>query len=293
VKNIFNLSIAVVIVTYQRYNELQKTLNALKMEGFSWLDIYIVDNSQDDKRELNFYCNYKGLNLLFPDENISSSGGFALGMKAAHLANYDWALLFNDDSRPKKGALESFYFALHELQNEKLGLIKIGNLDKDDKAVVLKWKGVRRPTYYPISDTPIACDLVTFDGCFINTKLMDEIGYCDPLYFMGTYEFDYCLRAKEKQFEIFTIPNGLIEDDKLGSVHGSPPWRQYYNTRNHLHLGICRKDLRIISAWFFRELKFTYAILRFQDQKIKRLQFKIKATLDALRGRRGKTVIPH
>lgn len=286
------LAIAVVIVTYRRYGELAKTLSALKEEGFLWLDMYVIDNKQDITRDQSFYEKYPGLNLIFPDENIASSGGFEKGMKAAHQAKYDWALLFNDDSRPKAGALKSFLLTLKKTPNKNHGLIKIGNLDKNGKAIVLQWKGVRKPSYHPTSDIPIACDLITFDGCFISKKLMDQIGYCDPLYFMGTYEFDYCLKAKDAGFDIYTIPNGLIEDDKLGSVNGTPPWRQYYNTRNHLHLGISRKDWRIIQAWIIREAKFTYAILRFQDQKMKRIQFKIKATWDAIWGKRGKTVPP-
>jgi GT2 family glycosyltransferase len=287
-----SLSIAVVIVTFKRYEQLKKTLLGLNAEGFLWKDIFIVDNNQGIDRREEFYNEFHSLNFIFTDENIASSGGFALGMQAAHKRSYDWVLLFNDDSRPKKGALNSFLNALDLIKDQNPGLIKIANLDNSGKAIVLQWKGVRKPELYPVSDNPVSSGLVTFDGCFISRRVMDKIGYCDPLYFMGTYEFDYCLKAKENQFGVFTIPNGLIEDEKLGSVQGTPPWRQYYNTRNHLHLGLSRKDPKIIFAWCIREIKFTYAILRFQNQKLLRLRLKAKATWHALKGKRGKTVFP-
>jgi GT2 family glycosyltransferase len=109
---------------------------------------------------------------------------------------------------------------------------------------------------------------------------------------MGTYEFDFCLRARDAGFSIATIPNGLMEDQKLGSVGGLPPWREYYNTRNHLWLGLKRRSAQIIFAFVVRELKFIAAIILYRNNKLKRLLFKYRAVRDALIGRRGKTYFP-
>ncbi|MCH7408652.1 glycosyltransferase family 2 protein [Belliella sp. DSM 111904] len=283
--------IGAVIVTYQRYNELKLTIEALLSEGIGLKDIFIIDNNQGESKDQKFYTQFLGVNTIHPNENIASSGGFALGMQYVHKVGYGWALLFNDDSRPLKGALNAFYDAINTLKNKPLGLVKIANLNSNGEAIVLHWKGVRKPSYHSISNVPIESDLVTFDGCFIHKDVFDQIGYCDPSYFMGTYEFDYCLKAKDKGFKIYTLPNGLIADEKLGSQGGTPPWRQYYNTRNHLHLGIARRDLSIILAWLIREAKFTYAIFRFQDQKKRRLYLKLLAFLHALKGIRGKVII--
>ena len=174
----------------------------------------------------------------------------------------------------------------------RLGLLKLGNLTNQGKAILLDWKGVRKPRYVDVTEDPIQTDLVTFDGCLISGALIREIGTCDPNYFMGTYEFDYCLKASEKGYLIYTLPNGLIEDGKLGSASGTPPWRQYYNTRNHLWLGLNRKEWSIVRAWIVRELKFSYAILRWEDQKFLRLRYKFLGALHALIGKRGKVLEP-
>ena len=121
---------------------------------------------------------------------------------------------------------------------------------------------------------------------------MEKIGFCDPKFFMGTYEFEYCLRAKDAGFNIYTLPNGLIEDEKKGAASGTPPWRQYYNTRNHLWLALHRRSFYIFKAWLIRELKYTYAIIRFGNQKRERLLFKYRAIRDAILNRRGKTYHP-
>lgn len=286
------MRVAAVIVTYRRYPELQKTIIALLDQGLSQSDIYVVDNNEENTRDLNFYTLYEGVRLLLTEQNIASAGGFAMGMRAAHLAGYEWLWMFNDDSRPVRGSYESVKPHLELSNSLKIGLIKIANINKEGKAILLNWKGVRKPSLTDPSDELISTDLVTFDGCMISKGLMDAIGYCDPQYFMGTYEFDYCLKGKEAGFGIYTIPNGKIEDGKLGSIGGTPPWRQYYNTRNHLWMGINRKDSTIVKAWIIREIKFVYAILRFEDQKIERLRFKALALYHALKGIRGKSISP-
>ncbi len=284
---------SVVLVTFRRYLELEKTILAILEEGILSQNIFVIDNNQGEERNMNFYLNFPGINSVFPGSNISSSGGFSLGMKISHEKGFSYVLLFNDDSRPLKGAIQSFVESLITLSDRKVGMLKIGNLDSRGQAVVLNWKGVRKPSYIPVGKDPVRSDLITFDGCLISTDLMSEIGYCDPLFFMGTYEFDYCLRARDQGFEIYTVPNGLIEDGKLGSVGGTPPWRQYYNTRNHLWIGLKRKSIQTIWAWIVRELKFTYAILRWEDQKGVRLRIKALATWHAIIGKRGRVINPN
>lgn len=288
-----NLKIAVVIVTFNRLNELIKTISSIRNQGFFDNDIIVINNnSKDGTKELLESEQYTNIRTIHLSENIASAGGFSKGMKEAFELGYDWVWLFNDDSRPVSGTFNSF---VEYLENEKalnLGLLKIANKNENNQAVLLYWNGVRKPVYTDLSNELVKTDLITFDGCLISRNLMDKIGFCDPLYFMGTYEFDYCLKAKEAGFGIYTLPNGLIEDGKLGGKGGTPPWRQYYNTRNHLWLALDRKSLKILYAWFVREMKYTGAIIIYGDKKGERLLFKARAVRDAILNKRGKQYDP-
>ena len=199
--------------------------------------------------------------------------------------------LFNDDSRPVEGSLKSI---LTHLNSDKIqiGLLKIANKDENNKAVLLYWNGVRKPVSVDVSNEIVQTDLITFDCCIISKKTIEKIGYCDPLYFMGTYEFDYCLKAKDAGIGVYTLPNGLIEDGKLGGKNGTPPWRQYYNTRNHLWLALNRKSFVIFKGWLIREIKYTLSIILSGDKKIMRLVFKLRAIRDAFLNKRGKRYDP-
>lgn len=287
------LSIAVVIVTFNRVTELQKTIDAIFAQGIALGDVFVINNNSTDATKEMLASDYPEAQVFHLEENIASAGGFSMGMQIAHKKGYRWVWLFNDDSRPVTGSLISIADHIDTVNEAKVGLLKIGNDNGKGEAVLLFWKGVRHPVYTPLKNELIPTDLVTFDGCMISAELMDQIGYCDPAYFMGTYEFDYCLKAKDAGFGIYTVPNGLIEDGKLGSADGgTPPWRQYYNTRNHLWLGLNRKSIQICKAWFIRELKLTYAIMRYGNRKPERLLFKMRAVRDAVLNRRGRIYNP-
>jgi GT2 family glycosyltransferase len=286
------MKIAVVIVTYNRKSELIRTIKAVESQGIPQQDIIVINNNSSDGTRQMLDIEFTNLTSLHLEENIASAGGFSKGMQLAHEKGYNWVWLFNDDSRPVAGTLASVQPFLEDASKYKIGLLKIGNINNKGQAILLYWNGVRRPVYIRVSNDLVPTDLITFDGCFISADLMSKIGYCDPEYFMGTYEFDYCLKAKDAGFGIYTVPNGLIEDGKLGGLKGTPPWRQYYNTRNHLHLALRRKSFNIFKAWLIRELKYTYAILRFSDRKAERLLFKYRAIRDAVLKRRGKIYHP-
>jgi GT2 family glycosyltransferase len=286
------MRILAIIVTYKRASELAATIQALHDQQIPESDILVVNNSKNDFDTLQIVKQFSQVQWHHLTDNIASAGGFAYGMQKGIEADYDYVWLFNDDSRPVKNALDAVKDYLIDGLNKKLGFLKIGEPIKNNQSVLLYWKGVRVPKYVPISNELTETDLITFDGCFISVPMMKLIGFCDPQFFMGTYEFEYCLRAKDAGFKIYTVPNGLIHDEKKGAASGTPPWRQYYNTRNHLWLALHRKSLYIFNAWFIRELKYTIAILLHGNKKGERMLYKYRAIRDAFFNRRGKTYHP-
>ena len=286
-----NFKIAVVIVTFNRCDELVKTISAIQNQGILENDIIVINNNSTDNTKNILDSNYKNIQSIHLNENIASAGGFSKGMQTAFEKGYDWVWLFNDDSRPVEGSLKSILVHLNSGKIE-IGLLKIANKDENNKAVLLYWNGVRKPVSVDVSNEIVQTDLITFDGCIISKKTIEKIGYCDPLYFMGTYEFDYCLKAKDAGIGVYTLPNGLIEDGKLGGKNGTPPWRQYYNTRNHLWLALNRKSFVIFKGWLIREIKYTLSIILSGDKKFIRLVFKLRAIRDAVLNKRGKRYDP-
>lgn len=282
--------IAAVIVTFNRHKELERTIDHLLGQDPE-ITLVVVDNhSEDGTEELILSMGNSRVVHLRQETNIGSAGGFSVGMNYC-LGKFQWIWLFNDDSRPKTGSLDSLLNAIARLNDSSLGMIKIGMLH-NGRSESSNWNGRRITKLIERSEVPVKTDLITFDGCLISTAMIGVIGTCDPQFFMGIYEFDFCLRASDRGFNIYTLPNGLIEDEKLGSVKGIPYWRMYYITRNHLYLGIKRKSFKTIVQFLNLETKKTIAILFLQRDKYRKLKYKMLAVWHAITKQMGKRVEP-
>lgn len=285
--------VVVVIVTHNRLATLRKTLDYMLAQPIT--EIVLIDNASTDGTDSSLSQVYDRLVYHRLDENIGSAGGFAKGMQLAHDRGADWIWIFNDDSRPLGHALDKLAEVYQKSTvDQKVGFIKVTRPAKAEMYSMMRWEGVRKGTLCEEQERLIEVGLITFDGCMISRSVIDEIGYPFAPFFMGIYEFDYCIRASQKGFKIYILPLRLLEDEKLGSSgpNGSPPWRMYYNTRNHLYMGIKNRDTQTIMAWLVRESKYVGSIILRRDRKIERLLFKGRAVRDALLGRMGRRYNP-
>ncbi len=285
------MKILTAIVTYNRCSTLIKSLEAHVADGTLEENIWIIDNASTDNTVSTTQDRFPNCNIILNPDNIGSAGGFAICMNIAVQKDYDYVWLYNDDSRPLPGANNLIRNTIKTLSSSNFGMVKMSML-RDDKAEANFWENRRITRWVQKSNTPLKTSLVTFDGCIINTKLIKEIGTCNPLFFMGIYEFDFCLRATEQGFAIFTLPAGLIEDEKKGSVDGTPYWRKYYVTRNHLYLVKKRSKISEILSFLFLEFKKSVSIILFQSNKFQKLKYKYLAFRDGFAGKMGKTVVP-
>lgn len=284
------LKIDVGIVTYNRKEYLKTTLHAIVNMHTPFVNsIFVFDNNSTDGTDSFLKENFSNITYFKNKKNVGSAGGFAACMNYLLTSDADWIWLFNDDSYPNNLSIDFLNDALNNFDLTNVGMIKISR-EIEGKAEIIYWNGIGKGKLIPISNEFKESDLVTFDGTLISKKLIQSIGTCNPNFFMGTYEYDFCLRATDKKFKILTLPNGTIIDLKLGSTGGVPIWRTYFNTRNHLYLVLQRKSIKGIFQWVFRELKYSIGILMFKDKKIRRIQMKIMATYHGVIGRLGKVI---
>lgn len=287
------MKLLVGIVTFNRCDTLVKSITEHLICKVDESDILVVDNKSNDNTIHVIRKKFPSIQLIQNSDNIGSAGGFAVAMQYALEENYDYIWLYNDDSHPKLGAKELMISVLQSLLSGPgtFGMLKMGML-RNGKSEASFWRGKRVTRWIEKSYLPIKTDLITFDGCLINVEAIRNIGTCDPKFFMGVYEFEFCLRALDAGYDIYTLPAGLIEDPKMGSSKGVPPWRMYYVTRNQLYFALKRKSFLAVSKFAMLELKKVMSIIFTQDAKTIKLRMKFKAIADGIGGRMGKRVIP-
>src|SRR5687768_15577927 len=106
--NIGSPKIAAVIVTYNRKNELLKTIRWIRDLKDAAVDMIIIDNcGVDGSMEAVDDLKNSHIHYLRQNQNLGSAGGFAVGMEYGLVKKYDFVWLFNDDSRPHPDAFSS------------------------------------------------------------------------------------------------------------------------------------------------------------------------------------------
>ena len=145
-----------------------------------------------------------------------------------------------------------------------------------------------------MGETPYEADLVTYYGVLISREALAKVGYIRPDYFIGFWVWEHCIRVREAGFSVIVLPPGLIMNLAAGSGASGhyPPWRGYYQTRNHLSMALERRSLRELFWWRVRQLKFTMGIILNLDSKGERLRFRALGAWHALLQRLGKTIDP-
>lgn len=233
-----NETVAAVVVTYNRLEDLKKCLESLHRQSRPLDAIFVVDNGSTDGTD-SWLAQQR-----LPDQesvrvvsqaNLGGAGGFATGIATAHQAGYDWLWCMDDDCLAAPDALEAL------LDSPNLGpciknSMSVSNQDASELAFY-----VDRPnrSYRNVTDLT-QFDLVYgvasfFNGTLISAEVVNAIGLPDPKLFIWGDEVEYMTRAQRMGFPVVTVPRSVFYHPPAVDRAGIPwpgAWKQYYAVRN-------------------------------------------------------------
>lgn len=109
-----SVTVAAVVVTYNRLQKLKKVLSALERQTVLPSTIIVVNNASTDGTGL-FLSDYKNsseisdkcsIAIIEMEKNVGGAGGFSKGIKEGYLSGADYVWVFDDDGYPEPDALE-------------------------------------------------------------------------------------------------------------------------------------------------------------------------------------------
>ncbi|MDX1779818.1 MAG: glycosyltransferase [Thalassovita sp.] len=303
-----------VVVTYNRLDKLQRTLQRLLDTPASVLAaVVVVDNAstdgtadwlaaQDDPR----------LEIMTSATNRGGAGGFAAGMRhAAECFDPDWIVVMDDDAWPSPGTLQRFATRPHAADTAVAAAVylpdgRICEMNRPSVNPFWNWKIFLRtlfygPGGYRIPDScyakpgPRPVDLSTFVGLFLPRGIVSKIGFPDPELFIYSDDVMYTLGLRRRGFRLEFDPSLSFQHDFASFQDGRkrvfrPLWKAYYVHRNGLFL------YRSITGGLFWILlpfliaKWSWTAYRYGADRATYRQLMRRAVKDALRGR---TERPH
>jgi rhamnopyranosyl-N-acetylglucosaminyl-diphospho-decaprenol beta-1,3/1,4-galactofuranosyltransferase len=242
------INLSVIVVTYNRKNQLVECLNRLLSQTRLPDQILIIDNASTDSTE----CHLKAQGFIdhplikyhcLPD-NLGGAGGFAEGINFALQDDTDWIWLMDDDAMPALDALETL------LQSPLVESCVYGSVALSDDVKKLCWpvetaSGKKLISLDDLGSPQIPVVFHPFLGFLISRLLVEKVGLPDPGFFLSGDDVDYCLRIAHLGGKVF-----LCRDSRL--IHPMPlrkninilgikvdllvqaPERTYYNIRNKI-----------------------------------------------------------
>jgi GT2 family glycosyltransferase len=286
-------TVAAVFVTYNRAALLRDSLTALAKSTRPVDEVIVVDNASSDDTAAMLASEFPEVVHVALASNTGAAGGFAAGLRTAESRGHAWAWLFNDDDHPRPEALGTMLQCLPELP-QRTAMFASWLVEDTGKVARLGsgWRNRRLPLVDPPADgRPYPVDLLIFAGAMINTTAVREIGLPKAEYFMMWEEMEYCIRARRAGWAVYILPEPLVETLHVGAA-SAPPWRLYYQSRNHLAMALEHRSVPEVWHWAVRQAKFTAVTVARQDRKVERTRARALGAWHAVRGKTGRTVQP-
>jgi rhamnopyranosyl-N-acetylglucosaminyl-diphospho-decaprenol beta-1,3/1,4-galactofuranosyltransferase len=322
------ISIAAVVVTFNRKKNLLECLNGLINQVRPLETIIIVDNSSTDGTEEELYKhNYinkiptKKQNKIFKIETIlknesqkeieninilyirlplneGGAGGFYEGIKLGFELAFDWLWLMDDDGIPEKKALEQlllFSRGAHFINSLVLDIE-----GKTELSFGLKGNNSENnlksinDAIQNSSEGLIFNQANPFNGTLISKKLISKIGFPKKEFFIWGDEVEYQLRAEKFNMGIATVVSALHYHPKAITKQYKVPFikKGISWSGNPLKDYCCIRNTAYIHKKFYPKsviLTFIkYAFFFFSKGDYKSVLFCFRATWDGVFEKWGK-----
>lgn len=293
------ISLGVVIVTYNRIDELKQTLPLYEKQTFLPKRIVVVDNCSTDGTNdyLKSWLNddKKGISkhLISLPSNQGGSGGFYAGLEYMQSnEDVDWIWVADDDAYPSLDAFENANIFLNDHINEIDDISALCGMIEYEGHIASVQRARFQKTLFGKHEMPVKdkvfeqnecfdIDLYSFVGTILNREKLLKAGLPRKDFFIYQDDYEHAVRmGKQGRIVCFTKIKVNHKDNYL--MNNQVSWRDYYATRNIVIMykeHFEKKDLRIR---ILRRLLVAY--VSFNPKKIKVIK---EAIRDGKEGKSG------
>ncbi|RYB93053.1 glycosyltransferase [Nocardioides oleivorans] len=256
-------TVAVVVVTHNRAGLLVGMLDGLAAQTRRPDAIIVVDNvSTDHTREVLDARTDLPLHVTTTEANLGGAGGFHLGVRAAYDGGYDRVWLMDDDVVPAPDCLatlmavdEDCLIAVREDLSGALVEKAAIDFDLRNPLAVKPKRASVDSTYADRASMPERVEVhnVAFEGFMCRRRVIEEIGFPDPSFFIFYDDADYAIRAREAGHHIWAVRDAvLVRQLDFNQQHDLAGWKGYYMYRNLfvVHLRHGENALVRLKPWF-------------------------------------------
>lgn len=272
------LTVTASVLSYNSHATLPRVIEGIESQSRPPDRVIIVDNGSDEETLRYLRQLPSRYEVIFLPENIGLGAGHNTGWRRAledPRCEYLWTL--ENDSIPPADCLEGLITAARDVASNdpRFGAIRPIQIHPD------------KPKS-PKDEPPQVVSKMTFNGCLIPRSSIEKVGMLREDFFIDQDDWEFANRLMSADLTIYANPRTTIFH--LGKGKGTNTvLRLYYRVRNGTYL---RKHVKH-SRWATVESlsRCAWSIVRTlatDDEKWRRIQARVTATRDGLRGDLGK-----
>ncbi|WP_404320446.1 glycosyltransferase family 2 protein [Arthrobacter luteolus] len=228
------MSVAAVVVSYNRVDLLRKCLSALQSQDRQPDEIILVDNGSTDGSVAMVREEFPDVSVFETGANLGGAGGFAWGIEHAIAAGHDCAWLMDDDAEPLPGSLAPLVKAM-ECATERPGFVT---------SLVLNPEGSPNSGHLPdLTPAPekqltanalggIAVDSASFVGVLIDLVAAAKMPLPYADFFIWFDDAEYTRRLSRSTFGMMLPDSRISHPEKQNQTDMGG--RLFYYIRNNL-----------------------------------------------------------
>lgn len=312
------LSIAGLVVTYNRKDLLRQNLAALQAQTRPLEEIIVVDNGCRDGTGEMLAAEFPSVHVVVIPENNGFTTGAAAGLQFAFDRGHDWMWIMDDDALPEPDSLDHLCGSIGSIGEERFCLYACYLDPKENKfseqvtfipggrkVVITEWDEARRlgslleGTGGPFLGLLVPRSVVSVVGLpRPETYIWGDFEYIDRLRRAGYriyYNTSSILRHPSAQWIEWHLPSGIWRLQRPIwrpiRLPLAPVWKQYYGIRNMVdHLmrsPVLPRPVGFLKALYAGTV-FTLMVLSNSRKKSAALRFCFRGFRDGLLGRMGK-----
>ena len=241
-----------VVVTY---NPNPDTLLYLVSQIDASTDFILIDNNSLNLSEFGFSVDSLSRCKLFVSRssNLGLASALNFGLQWCIEHGYEFAFLFDQDSRPDDLFFENMLDAYAEVENSQpqkiaaLGprIVNPRNLKRARFKTFNRFFSADNK-YFDKYEKHFHADFIITSGTALRLGHLSQIGLMKESYFIDNIDLEWCFRARQQGFEIIGTDSAVLYHaigEQINSflvlsgimVHHNPD-RIFYSSRNRVHL---------------------------------------------------------
>lgn len=229
------MSIAAVVVSFNRIGYLKECLKALEGQTRKPDEIIVVDNGSTDGSVEYIREAHPAVVLFETGENLGGAGGFAWGLEIAMARGHAAAWVMDDDAEPELDALEPLADLFESMDPKPSFLASLvtagrGTFNRRNPPVVSR-DAERQVQANRVGG--IAIDTATFVGVLINLDLARSTHLPFTDFFIWIDDSEYTHRLSRKALAL-TLPTSQVNHPDLQAKAKDLGPRLFFHIRNNL-----------------------------------------------------------